>query len=75
MTTPLTTTIPDHDNTDEKPEWLTIREAARVLRVHRKTVERWIAAGKLPVKAIPGRSGQEYRIKREDVMAYLERGN
>ena len=60
-------------NPDETPEWLTVREAAKIPRVHRKTVERWIAAGKLPAKAIPGRSGREYRIKRKDVMAYLER--
>ena len=63
------------NNTDEKPEWWTVRQVATYMQVHRKTVERWIAAGKLPVKAIPGRSGREYRIKREDVMAYLERGN
>ena len=63
------------NNADENPQWLTRREAAKILRVHSKTVERWIAAKKLPVKAIPGRSGREYRIKREDVMAYLEREN
>ena len=73
MTAPLTTMIPDNDNTDEKPELWTVRQVATYMQVHRKTVERWIAAGKLPVKAIPGRSGREYRIKREDVMAYLER--
>ena len=52
---------------------LTIREAARALHVHEKTVRRRIQSGAIPATAMPGRSGKEYRIKEEDVREYLER--
>ena len=55
------------------PNLLTIKETARALHVHEKTIRRRIQSGALPATAMPGRSGKEYRIKEEDIQKYLER--
>ena len=55
------------------PKLLTIREAARALHVHEKTIRRRIQSGAIPATRIPGRSGYELRVKEDDVKAYLER--
>jgi len=39
---------------DKRPEFLTIREAAELLRVHRRTVYRYLNAGKLPARKFGG---------------------
>lgn len=43
---------------------ITAAEAARRLGVHKSTVTRWIAAGKLPAKRTPG---GHYRIRPSDL--------
>jgi excisionase family DNA binding protein len=48
---------------DAGPEWLTVDEYARVMRRTRRTVERWIASGALPVR----RHGRTTRIHRREI--------
>jgi len=56
-------------------DWLTITEAARVLRVSRDTIERLIGSGQLRAVAIHTRTGsarrRRYRIKRAWIEEYL----
>ena len=54
------------------PALLTVRQAARALHVHEKTIRRRIQSGAIPATAMPGRSGKEYRIKEEDIRKYLD---
>jgi excisionase family DNA binding protein len=50
-------------------EYLTPDEAAALLGIHLKTLERWVAAGRLPViQVVPG--GRR-RFRRADVEALL----
>lgn len=52
------------------PAVLTIGEAAAVLRLAEKTAKDWARAGKLPgAFKLPG--GKEWRVKRDDLLAYL----
>lgn len=51
------------------PQGLTIREAADVLRVHHRTIRKWIAAGRLTVRRIGPRS---VRIDAEDLRAFWD---
>lgn len=46
-------------------DWLTIEEAAEVLRVHPRTVQRAIAAGRIPHLAI---SSKTFRIPRSGLL-------
>lgn len=46
-----------------RPDRLTIDEVARLHRVSRRTIERWIADGSLPASKLPGGS---VRISRAD---------
>ncbi len=57
-------------STADLPLFLTITEAATTLRVHRRTIENRIKAGKLPAKRLVG--GQTILIDRRDVPAQLE---
>jgi excisionase family DNA binding protein len=52
---------------------LTVAEAAELLRVHPRTIQRWIRAGKLRAQTIPGRGshGIGYRIDRTAIRALL----
>ena len=54
--------------------YLTIPEVAELLKVHPRTVRRWIKAGKLKATALPGRGsvGVEYRISEADLQAFLD---
>lgn len=52
-------------------ETLTVREVAELMRVHPKSVYRWIANGTLPQDAVV-RVGRTVRIKREYVKALYE---
>ena len=54
------------------PKLLTIRESARALHVHEKTIRRRIRSGEIPATWIPGRSGKEGRIREEDIKKYIE---
>ncbi len=47
--------------------YLCVNEIAALLRVHPKTVRRWIAAGTLPATQM----GRAWRIKRNDLKACL----
>lgn len=57
---------------NNEEEYLTVRQTARTLQVHVRTVWRRIQAGTLPATVLPGRSGHEYRIKQSDIEKYLE---
>ena len=47
--------------------YLSVKEIADLLRVHPKTVRRWIEAGTLPATQM----GRAWRIKRSDLKACL----
>lgn len=47
--------------------YLSVKEIAALLRVHPKTVRRWIAAGTLPATQM----GRAWRIKRSDLKACI----
>ena len=57
------------DNSDdgEAPEFLTVSEAAALLRVANQTVRNELAAKRLPGKKI----GKEWRLSRTALIAYL----
>lgn len=57
-----------HARPDVTPDWLTKREAAAWTRCDERTINRYIAAGKLPAYRLGNRS---IRIKREDLEALL----
>src|SRR5258706_2710992 len=48
---------------------LTIREAARLIGRTSATVRRYIRSGRLPAGKETGKFGEEYRIRREDLLA------
>ena len=52
-------------------ELLTIAEAARLLKLSRKTIERKIRAGTIPAYRLP--DGRRVFIRRSDLLASLER--
>lgn len=52
-----------------EPELLTPAEVAALLRVTRRTVYQWITDGRLPAL----RAGGRWRIRREDIEAFLHR--
>ena len=54
--------------TDER-DYYTVAEAARLLRVSRPTVWRWIDSGRLPAYRVGGRT---IRIRRADLEAAIE---
>ncbi|MBA7554805.1 hypothetical protein ES705_47440 [subsurface metagenome] len=43
-------------------EGLTLTQAAKAMRLTKKTVRRHIKQGKIPYKLVPGKWGNEYRI-------------
>ena len=52
---------------EDLPLVLTTKQAAEVLQVHIKTVEAMCRAGDLPARKV----GKAWRIRREDLRAYL----
>lgn len=58
------------DTTDSR--WLKVSEAAATLRVDRKTVRRWLKAGRLPVRTVF--TDRVLRLNREDFEAYMDGG-
>jgi len=49
--------------------WMTRDEAANYLKVSKKTIDRWIRAGKLPA----AKHGGIVRLRREDIDAFMLR--
>ena len=49
--------------------WMTRDDAAKYLKVSKKTVDRWIAAGKLPA----AKQGRVVRLRRDDLDALMLR--
>lgn len=56
----------------EGVEWLTVQQVAARFQVHEETVRRWIRDGELPVLDLGGKRG-EYRVKLEDLAAFIDR--
>ena len=52
----------------EKPQWLTLTEIAKELRLDRKTVYRYVWKGKLPAYKLD----RVYRVKRGDFERFLK---
>lgn len=48
---------------------LTIREAAQLIGRTTATIRRYIRGGRLPAEKQPGKFGEEYKIRRDDVLA------
>ena len=57
----------DNTGDGERPEFLTVSEAAALLRVADQTVRNELAAKRLPGKKI----GKEWRLSRTALIAYL----
>jgi len=55
---------------DEQREWMTFGEAAELLRVSYRTVQRWVRTGRLRGYKIT--AGRNVRVKRADVLALLQ---
>lgn len=53
----------------ENEEFLTTHEIAEILRVHQRTVQRWIASDRLKATKIDPRI---FRIRRRDLKEFLE---
>ena len=51
-------------------DYITTREVARILKIHRDSVSRLVSRGKLPVARVIGRNNL---FLREDVLAYRSR--
>jgi excisionase family DNA binding protein len=60
--------------TSEHQRYLTPQEVADVLRMSRKTIYRWIAAGDLRVVQIGRGPRARLRIDADDLAAYIDRG-
>ncbi len=54
----------------QENEMLTADEVAHIMRVHIKTVRKWVQSGELPSVPIGSR---EYRIMRSDLNAFIEK--
>jgi excisionase family DNA binding protein len=54
---------------DDDKQLLTVKDVARQVQVDTRTVHRWIGSGELPAIDI----GRGYRIKQEDLDAFLEK--
>lgn len=57
----------------EENEWLTVAEVAAELKVSRSRVRRKIKDGELAAANIGSAKRREYRIKRRDLVRYLEK--
>lgn len=54
-------------------DFLTIKEAAKILKKHPGTVRRWVIEKKLPAKKLGGKYGI-YLLSRNDVLEFMIRG-
>lgn len=55
-----------------RPQFLTITEAAEILRVDDSTIRRYIKSRKLPAKKLPGAANSPVRILESDLLGLLE---
>ena len=62
-----TNQVADNPDAGERPEFLTVTEAAALLQVADQTVRNELAAQRLPGKKI----GKEWRLSRTALIAYL----
>lgn len=53
----------------ESDKFLTVEDAAKELKVDTQTIRKWIRDGELPAISV----GRQYRIKREDFDAFIEK--
>lgn len=53
-------------------EYMTIDDVAKHYKVHRRTVSKWIASGRLPAYHLTSGRNTPLRIKREDLDKVLE---
>ena len=60
----------DTDQGLDAGEWLTVSEAADILKVNEETVRRWVRAGELPVLDLGGQK-TGYRILRAELDRFL----
>lgn len=58
---------------NELPEYLTLQEVKRLLKVHENTLRNWDREGRLKAIRIGGRSIR--RWKKEDVIKFIEDSN
>ena len=61
------------DHIEPVAEYLTRAQVAEILQVSERTLDRYIAEGRLPAKRLPG--GRLIRIARSDVTALAEGGD
>ncbi len=61
------------DSTVIQMEWFTVEEAARYLRVSRRTIYKWTKEGKLPTYIIGDRRHRRYRKSDLDNVPRLAR--
>lgn len=60
--------------TQPTEQLLTVREAAKALRVHEMTIKRWINGGVMAAIRLPGAGRSRWRIKASTVAAILNEG-
>ena len=51
-------------------DFLTVKEAAKILKKHPGTVRRWIREGRIPAQKLSGKYGI-YLIGRSDVLEFM----
>lgn len=60
------------DNSVEKSQLLTTHEIAEILRVHQRTVQRWISSNRLKaIKVGP----KIFRVRKQDLNEFLDNQN
>lgn len=57
------------------PEWMTIAEAAKHLKVSRMTIYRWMASGELPYYKLPSGGGRRLRVEDLDKLLRRKEGD
>lgn len=60
------------DNGGENEQFLTTNEIAKILRVHQRTVQRWISSNRLKATKV---GPKILRVRREDFNEFLEYQN
>ena len=56
-------------NSEENEQFLTTNEIAEILRVHQRTVQRWISSNRLKATKV---GPKILRVRREDLNKFLE---
>lgn len=51
-------------------QYYTVKEVAKILQVHEQTVFRWLKEGQMPHY----KAGRYYRITKEQLQSFLEKG-